>query len=106
MVGSQVFDQLREYSECAAAAQGTHEDEGQQVRWETNSEHGRLERLAEQIDPARGAEHADGHKNRDQVRDDANSHIETFLGALDEFLVNLDSPQRRVKRETGEQQRN
>ena len=43
--------------------------------------------LEQEVEGAAGAEHADGDQHRDQVGDDRHRHLEAFLGALDEGLV-------------------
>ena len=104
-VGSVRGDQFGENAEASAAAERTHQGHGQKFRRETDDFEERIERAAEHVDSACTAEHADGHKNGDEEGNDAQGHLESFLRALDEFLVDRNAAQRGIEREEREEKR-
>ena len=104
-VGSVRGNQLGENTQASATAERTHQGHGQEFRREADDFEERIERPAEHVDSARAAEHTDGHKNGDEEGNDAQGHLESFLRALDEFLVDRNAAQRGVEREEREEKR-
>ncbi|MFM1941191.1 MAG: hypothetical protein RI897_173 [Verrucomicrobiota bacterium] len=57
--------------------------------------------VGEEFYAACATEHADGDQHSDQIGDDADGYLETFLGALDEFFVNGDFLEGGIEGEEG-----
>ncbi len=105
-IGAACFDEVCEEAECAAAAEGADEDDGEEVDWEADAIEQWAKRAGNQIDAAGGAEHADGDEYGDEVWDDADGDVEAIAGALDELLIYLDATGEGVDWENGEEEWN
>src|SRR5262249_51217094 len=59
-----------------------------------------------EIDPAGALKHIDRHQHRDEERNDPKNHAEAFLGPLNKLIINLQSAERAVENEEGDEQGN
>ena len=98
-VGAARLDDLRKESGGGTAAEGSHQDQREDLRWKTDQvEHGGKE-AGQDVDSPGRSEDADGDKDGHEVGEDPQGDLDALLGAFDEFLVDGDAPEGGVERE-------
>ena len=99
-------DEFGKDAETPATAQRAHESHGQEFGGEADNLENRIERAADQVDATGAAEHADGHKDGDEERYDAQGDLHTFLRALDKLFVDRNPAEDGIEGKKREQEWN
>lgn len=80
-------DQVSGVSEGACPCQRTQQAERQHFRRHTQAFEGRGDETHEEIQRTGGAEHADGDKHADEMRDNGNRRAEAVFGPFHKGLI-------------------
>ena len=101
-----IVQALNDFDEEAiggAAAEGAHEDHGEEIGGEAEGGEDGGKRRGEEADDAGFLEHADGDEHGDEVGDGALGGMPSFFGAFDKLLINFDPSEGGVERKEREE---
>src|ERR1051325_9878707 len=105
-VGAVGLDDLRHQAERTASRERPDQGHRKSLRGHADEScHGR-ENRSENLHRAAGAEDADRHEHRDEIRDDADPDIKTFLRSLYEGFIDFHLLQRAVEDDEEDQRGN
>lgn len=97
VVGSKAMHNVREEGERRASAERSHQGKREKVGWKLQWRQDWRKQATQQIDSASAFKHPDRYQHRYEKRNDLQNYAETFLRALDKFVIDLHAARRCIE---------